>query len=88
VISISDSEESAEENQIAGPSNSHPEKKVQIQVENEDRWDKLGQGLLVGRKREVEIEVEAKVELARELEAAGVDPNTIEGVIRKLGGEE
>lgn len=48
----------------------------------------MGQGLLVDRRREVEIEVEAKVELARKLEAAGVDPDTIEGVIRKLRGEE
>jgi len=65
----------------AGPS-SLPERKVQ--VGGEDRWDKLGQGLLVDRRREVEIEVEAKVQLARKLEAAGVNPDTIEGVILKF----
>ena len=62
-ISISDSEESSEEDiQVAGPS-SRPEKKVR--VKSADGWDKLKDTLLVARKRKVEIETEAEIELAK-----------------------
>lgn len=62
-ISISDSEESSEEDtKVAGPS-SRPEKKVR--VKSDDGWDKLKDTLLVARKRRVEIETEAEIELAK-----------------------
>lgn len=61
-ISISDSDESYEETQVAGPS-SRPEKKVKIK--SADGWDRLKDTLLVARKRKVEIETEAEIELAK-----------------------
>lgn len=62
-ISISDSEESSEEDtHVAGPS-SRPEKKVA--VKSADGWDRLKDTLLVARKRKVEIETEAEIELAK-----------------------
>lgn len=61
-ISISDSESSEEDAQVAGPS-SRPEKKVR--VKSAGGWDKLKDTLLVARKRKVEIETEAEIELAK-----------------------
>jgi len=64
VISIQDSEESSEEeSQVAGPS-SRPQKKVKVEAAG-DGWDKLKDTLLTARKRKVEIETEAEIELAK-----------------------
>jgi len=61
VISISDSsEDSEEDDHVAGPS-SHTGKKVKC----EDEWEQLKETLLEARKRRVEIETEAEVELAK-----------------------
>ena len=64
IISITDSDESDEEERrpVAGPS-SRPEKRVKFK--DGDEWDKLKDALLVARKRKVEIETEAEIELAR-----------------------
>jgi len=62
VISIEDSEESSEESQVAGPS-SHRKKKVKVKAG--DGWDELKDTLLTARKRKVEIETEAEIELAK-----------------------
>ncbi|KAF9651135.1 hypothetical protein BDM02DRAFT_3111177, partial [Thelephora ganbajun] len=62
-ILISDSDESSkEENRVAGPS-SRPEKKIKI--EGREDYDKLKDTLLVARKKRVEIQTEAEIELAK-----------------------
>ena len=61
-ISDSDDESYQEDTQVAGPS-SRPAKK--IKAENAEGWDRLKDTLLVARKRKVEIETEAEVELAK-----------------------
>jgi len=63
IISVTDSAESSEElgHQVAGPS--RVSKKVKVGGGNE--WDRLKETLLTARKRKVEIETEAEMELAR-----------------------
>jgi hypothetical protein len=60
-ILITDSE-SSEEEQVAGPS-SRPGRGVGVR--DSDGWEKLKETLLVARKRKVEIETEAEIELAK-----------------------
>ena len=62
LISDSESDKSCEETQVAGPS-SRPQKKAR--VKNADRYERLKDTLLEARKRRVEIETEAEVELAK-----------------------
>ena len=62
-IPNSDSGGSSEEDtQVAGPSSCPAEK---VRVKSADGWDKLKDTLLVARKRKVEIETEAEIELAK-----------------------
>lgn len=62
-ISITDSEEDDQEGaQVAGPS-SHPEKKPKIK--SADGWERLQDTLLAARKKKVEIETLAEIEVAK-----------------------
>lgn len=58
-ISISDSSD-----EDAGPS-SRPEKKFKIEVKGGKDWDKLEETLLAARKRKVEIQTRAEIEMAK-----------------------
>lgn len=61
-ISDSESEESYKETKLAGPSSCPQER---AQVRDADGYSRLKDTLLEARKRKVEIETEAEIELAR-----------------------
>jgi hypothetical protein len=63
-ISISDSEESSDDGNVAGPS-SRPLKKRKTDAKDSKDWDKLEETLLAARKRKAEIQTKAEIEMAK-----------------------
>lgn len=69
-IEISDSGESENDRKVAGSSSSGPKKvkledKSGLKVKSEKDWDVLEETLLAARKRRVEVQTKAEIEMAK-----------------------